>query len=435
VELNQTRQAGTLKLSIVKKLYSENKDNIGRLIFLLIDSCVDKKNVLCPLCNSPNLQVFYEVKNIPTSCNILWKSKSEAINCPKGDIKLAFCPSCTFVTNCALEPQKNQYDSLYDNSLFYSAHFKNFVKEFVMSLIQEYDLHNKTIMEVTCGKVDFLSLFCSLGRNKGIKISTLSDDYREDSKVIALRMSVLQKNLEESKDQKTDFVFSYHELEHMNSPKHFLSLLRKRLENNSEVIVFFAVPNSLKAFYEGDFSDIIYEHTSYFTVHSLRYLFTVSGFRILDIYETKEGIFDSIYIVAKLRTGLNSSPEIHLPPDYSRIESSVFAFAEKSREMVVKQTENLVKLLNRGLKVVIWGAGARGVTFLNLFGDTRLEYAVDINPRKQGMFVPGTGQLIVKPEFLQSYNPEVIVIANPAYKKEIKKIVNTLKINPEFIKI
>ena len=48
----------------------------------------------------------------------------------------------------------------------------------------------------------------------------------------------------------------------------------------------------------------------------------------------------------------------------------------------------------------MWGAGARGVTLLNMLNDSRIEYAVDINPRKQGKYVPGTGQQIVEPTFL-----------------------------------
>jgi hypothetical protein len=80
-----------------------------------------------------------------------------------------------------------------------------------------------------------------------------------------------------------------------------------------------------------------------------------------------------------------------------------------------------------GERVVVWGAGSKGVTFLNTFKDQNLiEYAVDINPRKQGMYIPGTGQKIVSPFFLSEYQPSVIIVMNPIYQDEIEKSLDSL---------
>lgn len=69
---------------------------------------------------------------------------------------------------------------------------------------------------------------------------------------------------------------------------------------------------------------------------------------------------------------------------------------------------------------MVWGAGSKAVTFLNILKTQGLvEYVVDINPRKTSLFVPGTGQQIVQPEFLQQYKPDVIMIMNPIYRQEI----------------
>jgi FlaA1/EpsC-like NDP-sugar epimerase len=100
-----------------------------------------------------------------------------------------------------------------------------------------------------------------------------------------------------------------------------------------------------------------------------------------------------------------------------------------------KYSRRIKQLLNKGKRVVIWGAGARGVTFLNILKDPRIEYAVDINPRKQGMYVPGTGQKIVKPRFLSDYQPDYVILANPAYENEIRQIIINLKIETEIIRV
>jgi hypothetical protein len=129
----------------------------------------EQSDIHCPLCGSSGLWVFYEVTDAPASCNLLWRSKGEAIRCPKGNIKLAFCSFCTFITNIALEPEKNQYGHRYDDSLFYSSYFRNFAKKLATSLIERYDLHNKSIIEIGGWKVDFLSLLIELGNNYGLR--------------------------------------------------------------------------------------------------------------------------------------------------------------------------------------------------------------------------------------------------------------------------
>ena len=75
-------------------------------------------------------------------------------------------------------------------------------------------------------------------------------------------------------------------------------------------------------------------------------------------------------------------------------------------------------------KFVVWGVGGKGVTFLNCLGISRETslYAIDINPEKHGKFVPITGQKIVGPELLRKERFDNIIIMNPIYSREIKKI-------------
>jgi hypothetical protein len=91
-------------------------------------------------------------------------------------------------------------------------------------------------------------------------------------------------------------------------------------------------------------------------------------------------------------------------------------------------------MANANKRVVIWGTGSKGVTLLNVLncGDI-INYAVDINPRKKGMYVPGTGQKIVPPEFLQDYKPDVVIIMNSIYKDEIQQTMQQFGCNAELL--
>jgi len=79
--------------------------------------------------------------------------------------------------------------------------------------------------------------------------------------------------------------------------------------------------------------------------------------------------------------------------------------------------KELEQIKGKGQRAVVWGAGSKGVTFLNVLNiQDQIEYVVDINLRKQGMYIAGTGQQIVPPEFLRNYQPDVVIVMNLIYK-------------------
>jgi hypothetical protein len=82
-------------------------------------------------------------------------------------------------------------------------------------------------------------------------------------------------------------------------------------------------------------------------------------------------------------------------------------------------------------RVVVWGSGSKGITYLNMLpAAASIHYAVDINPRKQGMHITGTGQRIVGPAFLADYNPDAVIVMNPLYIDEIRQTLNELGVTP-----
>ena len=85
-------------------------------------------------------------------------------------------------------------------------------------------------------------------------------------------------------------------------------------------------------------------------------------------------------------------------------------------------------------KVDIWGAGSKGIAFLTSLdaGDT-VKYAVDVNPYKQGRFMPGAGQEIVAPAFLKDYAPDLVVVMNSIYVDEIRSDLAKLGLEPELL--
>ena len=87
---------------------------------------------------------------------------------------------------------------------------------------------------------------------------------------------------------------------------------------------------------------------------------------------------------------------------------------------------------DRGERVVVWGAGSKGTTFLNTVSGP-VEYVVDVNPRKTDMFVAGTGQRIVQPRFLVDYRPDLVIVMNPTYRDEIAGTLTDLDLAPDLL--
>ena len=88
--------------------------------------------------------------------------------------------------------------------------------------------------------------------------------------------------------------------------------------------------------------------------------------------------------------------------------------------------------MRSGRRAVLWGAGARAVTFLNMLNvQEAIDRVVDVNPRKHGLHLAGTGQLIVNPDSLVDDPPDVVILTNGMYKTEIETSLHAMGLHPE----
>jgi hypothetical protein len=93
-------------------------------------------------------------------------------------------------------------------------------------------------------------------------------------------------------------------------------------------------------------------------------------------------------------------------------------------------------MLSDRRRVTVWGAGAKGVMFLNLLHLTRdfgIDRVVDINPRKQGHFVPAMGQRIIAPDCLAQDPPDFVIVLNREYIGEVMSNLEETDISCELV--
>jgi SAM-dependent methyltransferase len=347
-------------------------------------------------------------------------------------MRLGFCRQCGHTFNVAFNPDlMKYYDRDYENSLHYSPRFQEYANSLAASLIARYDLHDKNIIEIGCGRGDFLVLLCELGGNRGVGFDP-SYTLKRATDVGQERITFVQDFYSERyADYKADLICCRQVLEHIHRPRDFLSTIRRAIDGWFETAVFFEVPNVNFMLRGLSIWDLIYEHCSYFSAGSLARLFDFCGFAVRNCAEGFEGQFLSIEALPiKDSTASQSGQRDGL----EQLARDVAAFAGRYQSKVSAWRLELEKIASAGKRAVVWGAGSKGVTFLNIFQNShRIEYIVDINPIKQGKYIAGTGQKIVSPEILLDYRPDIVIVMNPIYFEEIGQHMQKMGLSPKLV--
>jgi hypothetical protein len=218
------------------------------------------------------------------------------------------------------------------------------------------------------------------------------------------------------------------------NPRAFLTELHQMMANLDDAIVYFEVPNASYMFDNRATWSIYYEQFGHFTQDTLSSLFSVCGFEVIDSGSCYE---DGQYIFVEARPHpLNGTSTDNCVNDWRDLPSELSAFADVHRSNVAFWRGKLEQLSGAGKQIVAWGSGGKGNSFLNLLRTEELvHYVVDINPDRQGQFIPGSAQMVVGPSFLVENQPDVIIITNPIYEREIRQQVSELGVSCEFLMV
>jgi SAM-dependent methyltransferase len=393
----------------------------------------------CLSCGSTDVELFHQEAGVPVNSCLLLASEAEARAFPRGAIRLGFCHACGFIANTAFDQALAEYSTRYEETQGFSPRFQRFADDLAHRLVDRFDLHDKDILEIGCGKGEFLLRVCELGNNRGVGVdpSVVLDRVRGPA---ADRVSfIADLYRKQHADLPADFVICRHTLEHISDVAGFMELLRANLAGRESTTVFFELPDVLRVLREVAFWDIYYEHCSYFTVGSLVRLFERNGFTVLDASLD----YDDQYILLEARTDEGGSGGIRertgRPVAVDQVEdvaAAVGEFRRRHQAQLASWDARLAGLSASGRRAVVWGAGSKGVAFLcALPAAERIEVAVDINPYKHGMFMAATGQRIVPPAFLTDYRPDVVIVMNPIYRDEIRAELDRLRVEADVVAV
>ena len=387
-------------------------------------------DIRCIVCASPKLLQFAEITPLPIDTNRIWLSRIEARAAPKAHIKRVYCATCGHIFNRDYDDDLVNYDLDYENSQIFSPRFLRHVEELAETLIAKHDLRHKRILEIGGGRGDFLRIICERGNNLGVSIGPSYQPVPGED---------ISPNLRFIKDYYTtkyckvpaDIIICRHVLEHFWGPRELITTARKAAGNRRDLVVCFEVPNGDFILRNRALWEFHYQHVSYFTQCSLIKLFTECGFEMCEVQENFEGQFLCLEARSAASDG---APNLNRREGREQ-EALHQEFAADFRAKIESWSNHLEQLRADGQRVVAWGAGAKAVTFLNIIdpaGD-HISHIVDVNPRKTGCFIPGSGQEIVEPSALRELHPDVIILMNAIYRNEIVSTVHALDLDPIFL--
>jgi SAM-dependent methyltransferase len=399
----------------------------------------------CKFCNTSIMDITFDLGSSPASNSLVSKEfYLEKEN--TYPLVLYTCPKCFLVQIdvqlSGAEIFNNNYVYFSSMSSYWVSHAKNYSKE----IINKLQLDSASfVVEIASNDGYLLKNFVQRG------ISCLGIEPAKGTAAAAQLVGVPTLveffNLELAEklcaeDKQADLIIANNVLAHVPSINDFILAFKKLLKIEGTVTIEF--PHVLSMVEQKEFDTIYHEHFFYFSLFTLKHIFSEHGLSIYDvdqlqthggslrIYATHKGNFLDKKSIKKNVSSLIEKElkhKINSIEFYSRLKKD-------AQNIKLKALEYLKKEKSMGSKIIAFGAAAKGNTFLNFSGISSdiIDFVVDETPYKIGKFMPQSKIPIYSFEKIVQEKPNLIVILPWNHKKEIvEKLLFTKQWNAKLV--
>ena len=345
-------------------------------------------------------QLFLESKNINKNCNI--------------NLEIKQCMNCGHVQST------NDPVDYYKEVITAAGLSKKICEErisIINQIINDNNLKKPQILEI--------------GSHQGLMVKTIRDNINCDITGIEASKNSVQiaqenninvvegyfgENSQNLENKKFDIVICYNFLEHMPSPTKVLETLKKYL--NEKAFIYMTVPSLNFIKNTSCVHEFISDHLSYFTLNSLRRLFSYCGFEVIRC------------------NSFHNNNDLEIIAKYEKIEELTLELSRYYK--LIKDLNNILDSIPNDRKpIFIWGAGHRSLTLISQLNYDKINFIVDSAKFKQELFSPVSRLKIVSPSFLKNYNKGTLFLNLPGiYGEEvISSLDKTIKRNYKIFNI
>jgi len=339
------------------------------------------------------------------------------------------CEQCWLVQ---LEQFQAADDIFSDEYAYFSSYSKSWLehaRQYSLKVIDRFGLnHDSQVVEIASNDGYLLRNFKEKGINiLGVEPCTNVAEAAEKIGIPSLKKFFGVKTAEEMVDDgiRADLLVGNNVLAHVPDLNDFVKGLKILLSSQGVITIEF--PHLKKLIEFNHFDTIYHEHFSYFSLVTVEAVFAEFGLTIFDVEEipthggslriyarhesdTSQSVHENVIILRdqEIKAGFKDTGI------YTR-------FAEQVRETKRKLLSFLIEAKGQGKIIVGYGAPAKGNTLLNYCGirNDFIDYTVDLNPHKQGLFLPGTHLPIFSPEKINETKPDYVLILPWNLKDEV----------------
>ena len=387
---------------------------------------VRQEGSTCRVCKRESMDCVIDFGNQPNANHYL-SSKDDTL--PEYPLKLERCREC-FHTQLShtIPPAQmfSEYIYLSGTSATLRQYFADFAKKSVAESNRPAGTGTGTVLEIACNDGSLLDEYAKLGWN------TYGYDAAKNIYEISSRkghnITVGFWGVDPAPEYPTlDLIVAQNVCAHVPDPVVFLKKCRSVMSENTILYIQTSQCNMVES---GQFDTIYHEHLSFFTIHSMWTAAKMAGLAIDEIEKTDiHGV--SYVFRMRLSSTLDVSQHFYYLHE-QRIglynDLMYYVYVEKIRELREWMRTQVGQMAEKGIKMVGYGAAAKGMTILNYIGQIPMEYIADDSPKKWGYYATNSKYEVCPPEKL-SETPETLAIIVFAWNflKEIREKIGRLR--------
>lgn len=384
------------------------------------------KNHNCRFCEATLTQVFVDLGMSPLANSFV---RLEDFN------KEVFYPLRAYVCNKCFLVQLVQYESpenIFKDYPYFSSYSKtylNHAESYVNSIMKKFEFDKKSLVIEIGSNDGYLLQYFKAKRIPvlGIEPACNVADAARKKGIPAISKFF---GIETAKElifegKRPDLLIGNNILAHIPNLNEFV--IGMKLVLKPKGIITIEVPHLLKLIKLNQFDTIYHEHLSYFSLSTLKKILEAHKLTIFDVEEipTHGGsirIYSRHVEYSDLKVNKHVNALLEKEFRFGLLSWRGYeGFREKVEDTKRKLVEFLISTKRAGKKVVCYGAPAKGNTMLNYCQVSRdlVNFTVDVNPYKQGLYLPGTHIPIEDPEKIRKEKPDYLLILPWNLKNEI----------------
>jgi SAM-dependent methyltransferase len=381
---------------------------------------------VCRFCGAPLEHVFADLGMSPLANSYLTPAQANAME-PFYPLRAFVCSQCFLVQLEAFETA----DHIFTEYAYFSSYSTSWLehsKRYVEQMIERFGFDDSSqVVELASNDGYLLRYFRErqvpvLGIEPAANVAEVAVQAGVPTLVEFFGCDTARAIVA---DSAADLLLGNNVLAHVPDLNDFVGGMKILLKPGGVITMEF--PHLMRLIEQNQFDTIYHEHFSYFSFLTARRVFAAHGLTLFDVEElpTHGGSLRIFGAHAddpdKPETDRAAElAERERQAGYESIET-YGAYAQQVRDDKRAVLSFLIELKRAGHSIAGYGAPAKGNTLLNFcgVGTDFIDYTVDLNPHKQGHFLPGSHIPIRPPETLRETKPDVVLILPWNLREEI----------------